>query len=296
LRGGGSLLTSSEIIDEERARDIAAATVGHTNLIKIQSGRNNWVYQTNDLVVSIPRTQRVNSYAIRYAAARHLERHAVPVPRVVKYSQVEGIDVLVAERIRAFPSYGENRHRNAGVILRQIHRAPSYGWGRLNAGLVGTSPSWVDFIDDYFNTSLSRVNAHPDLDKLSHVLREQYSRLLPLIHIPTSPSFLHADFHPGNMLYDGDTIAAVLDLDIVSSGPKEWDIGHYCFTCKDDPQHARAALLEGYGDASDQISELFYAMCIWTRKVGSQYRDRPDAFTESSDTLVTILERLDDVA
>lgn len=62
-------------------------------------------------------------------------------------------------------------------------------------------------------------SAHPDAWRTAYRLWEG----------PTPPSrrvFLHRDFHPGNVLWNGDRITGVVDWTSSCAGPPEEDIGH----------------------------------------------------------------------
>jgi aminoglycoside phosphotransferase (APT) family kinase protein len=74
------------------------------------------------------------------------------------------------------------------------------------------------------------------------------------------PCFLHRDFHPGNVLFDGAAVSGVVDWVETSWGPADLDVAH-CRTA--------LALLHGV-DAADRFRAAYVA------------RERLEAYLESS--------------
>ena len=121
-------------------------------------------------------------------------------------------------------------------------------------------------------------------------MEREYIKGLKLIECLDIPIFLHADFHINNLLFKDCKVVGVMDLDIVSSGDSEWDTGHYCHTFNYDRNNGINSLRSGYGQAIDILAERVYSIIIWTRKLGSQAIDRPEALKETIPELENILK------
>ena len=87
-------------------------------------------------------------------------------------------------------------------------------------------------LPDVLSKSRSVRGHEPDLDDLLKELRLAYqeaSEAADDTGIPQWPlQFAHADWHPGNMLFDGDRVAAVLDYDSARVWQRVLDIANGC--------------------------------------------------------------------
>ncbi|MDP3882215.1 MAG: aminoglycoside phosphotransferase family protein [Nanoarchaeota archaeon] len=268
----------------------------------IERGRNNWVFQKGEQILTIPRHERVKSYELRVAASRLLESHGIPVAEIIGHSPqtTDAPEYLIVRKVAGehinFESIGKAErkkiHISAGEILARIHEINIEGYGRLDGKLKGQSPSWTKFADEFFEESLRRVSAVPNLrEKYGKILQGEYEQGRNILASNTDQSLLHADFHPRNLLFDNGKVVAVLDLDIVTSGDTAWDTGHYCHTFNVDRSSGIRAFREGYGNPINQEAERLYSLMIWTRKIGSQARQRPEALKETLPELERILAR-----
>jgi aminoglycoside phosphotransferase (APT) family kinase protein len=266
----------------------------------VQRGRNNWVFESEGRILTVPRHERVKNYATRVRATQFLASHGIPVAEVLEYSpesdtqpeylvvrKVDGSNVDLAVLT---PGERASVHQSAGEVLRAIHNLKRPGYGRLDDSLVGEDSSWLEFTDRYFREAMRRVGESPDLlDKYGEVLEKAYAEGRKGLVGFSNPSFLHADVHPGNLLFVNSKVSAVLDLDLVTSGDAPWDTGHYCHTFNTDRAGGVKAFRAGYGLSGDPDRERLYSLMIWAKKIGSQATQRPDALKETIPELERII-------
>ena len=252
-------------------------------------------------MLAIPRHSRVKSYGIRVAAAHCLERHGIPVAKIIEY-HLEEKDIpeyLVFQKIKGEHidletltlQEQEKAHFSAGEILNAIHGIREIAkYGRLNAQLIGSAPSWEEFIRMYFKESLERLRENRELwAAYSEKLIHEYESHEEIVSRCIAPQFLHADFHLGNLLFKDLRVSAVLDLDLITGGDPAWDSCHYQHTFNTHRTVGVASFKEGYGRQLDARAEYLYSLVIWTRKIGSQAKERPEALQETIPELDLIL-------
>jgi len=268
--------------------------------ISIEKGRNNWVFEHEDKILTIPKHERVKNYSIRVRAIQFLHSNGIPVSEILDYSPenngtpeyllVKRVDGEHTDLLKSTLLEREMIHRSAGEILNAMHNLPSLGYGRLKPNLIGENGSWVDFTDKFFTESIRRVKKSPELYfRFGRTLEEEYKKGREKLVNFSLPCFLHADFHLGNLLFKNGKVSAVLDLDIVSSGDPNWDIGHYCHTFNIDRIEGVRSFRLGYNKSHDELRERLYCLMVWTRKIGSQAVQRPDALKETIPELEKIL-------
>lgn len=266
----------------------------------IGRGKNNWVFEYGDRILTIPRHERVKSYVVRVNATQYLHSKGIPVSEILDYSQENNRspEYLLVRRVKgehidlSKSTFLEREkvHRSAGEILRAIHNLDSFGYGRLKSDMAGENSSWIKFTDEFFAESIQRVKKSSELyHQFGKVLEEEYKKGRDNLINFSFPSFLHADFHLGNLLFGNGEVSAVLDLDIVSSGDPNWDSGHYLHTFNIDRVNGVKSFRLGYGKSYDGIRERLYCLMIWTRKIGSQAMQRPEALEETIPELEKIL-------
>ena len=283
----------------EQAHEVAVRLLPR-GFTPIERGRNNWVFEHGSKILTIPGHERVKSYAIRVKATQFLSSNGIPVSEILDYSpETNGTpEYLVVNRVdgehpdllKSTSLERERVHRSAGEVLNAIHNLASLRYGRFNPDLLGEDSSWVEFTDNFFAESIKRVKRSSELySRFGRLLEEEYQKGRADIVNFSAPSFLHADFHLGNLLFKNGQVSAVLDLDIVTSGDPNWDSGHYCHTFNVDRANGVKSFREGYGQPSDPNKERLYCLMIWTRKIGSQAVQRPEALKETIPELEKIL-------
>lgn len=267
---------------------------------QIKKGRNNWVFEGKEIILTIPKHKRVKDYAIRVNATRFLRNRGIPVAEVLDYSpENRGTpEYLLVRKVKGshpnlsslICSERERIHRSAGEVLAAIHSIDCRGYGRLDHNIEGKSDSWEEFLDEFFLESLNRVRQTEWLNlEFGEVLKREYEKKKADLPSLQRPSFLHADFHLGNLLFEDYEVSAILDLDLVSSGDPCWDTGHYCHTFNVDRKKGVHDFRKGYGRLEGLENERLYCLAIWTRKIGTQAIKRPEALKETIPELIKIL-------
>lgn len=278
-----------------------ASTLLPAGFIFINRGKNNWVFESKDRIITIPRHERVKNYSVRVSATNFLHTYGIPVSEVLDYSPESNgnPEYLLVKKVNGeHPDLSkvtllerEEIHRSAGEILSAIHDLNSLKYGRLNENLIGEDDSWLCFIDKFFAESIQRVKLSPELYKrFGEQLENEYEKSRLSLDNFFPSSFLHADFHLNNLLFNKCKVVAVLDLDIVTSGDPNWDTGHYCHTFNIDRTNGVKSFREGYNRSENSFKERLYCLMIWARKIGSQVIQRPEALEETIPELEKILK------
>lgn len=163
------------------------------------------------------------------AVLQRLARAGLPVPRIVH----AGGNVIVLEYVDATArlevDFGGIAAPSLASMLAAIHG--------IDIGLS------LQRNADYFRW---RIDAEPEVMDLA--MREPEIRgALRGVALPDPPGFVHGDFWPGNVLWSGDRIAAVIDWESAALGDPLADVA-----C------TRLDLLFVYGrDAMDEFTECY---------------------------------------
>lgn len=274
-------------------------SVRPTPFVLLEEGRNNLVFVSDSECISVPRDPTKTTYGVRVAAMRYLLANDIPTTRLVEHGYHAGMEYVITHKLLAKKidirvlECNERDHvlEERGRILAKLHRLHVQGFGRLNADLTGSHTSWRGFVEEYFWGSMKRLSKDRCLYSRYHsLLEEQYSEMSSVLDTPRT-SFLHGDYHLGNLLFRGLDVVALMDLDIVMSGDIHWDLAHFLHTCKDTRPNAAEMFRSGYGVAMEDARMSFYGMIIWTRKTASQAESRREALPETLEELNRILQK-----
>ena len=169
----------------------------------------------------------------------HLGRRGIPVPRVVASRTGERCVESGPGALWVMFRFVDGHHyrfdsrlqlRAAARCLAGMHEA---GAG-FNAGPVGdeTIPDlftwWARGKEEIagLRRMFAGAGVEAELDFLDH-WHTALTRELPLAVIEEMPrAWLHADFHPGNVIFASDQVRAVLDFDVVHHGFRLEDIAY----------------------------------------------------------------------
>lgn len=181
------------------------------------------------------------------------EGAGVPVPKVVHVLDEE--DALgegffmsrihgetIARRILRDEAYAQARKdlpAQCGKALAGIHSISSEGHGALQTS------SGLDQIAHYEAIYQSTGACRPIFDLAMVWLREN----LPP---PVPPVLVHGDFRLGNIMVDGEGLAAVLDWELAHLGDPREDIGWMCTNSWRFGQSEKR--LGGFGDVEELLS------------------------------------------
>lgn len=156
------------------------------------------------------------------------------------------------------------------VLSERLAGRPLHSWGRLTQGQVQTAAitlarlhERVRPLTSHYQTRLS----HYPIDDLearlsSGLTSESVERLLTTVasvEETTRDTLCHRDFHPGNLIWRGDTLTGVVDWTTSMAGPAWLDVAHFRVNLlvRDPSRIDAAAFLTTYS----QKRELVY--CTW---------------------------------
>jgi len=223
--------------------EVVGAPVAVGDLLRTSAGfsRENWVFDATwggerhalivrrDPVGSVLETDR----RIETAVLGALETTDVPAPRL-RWADLDGdrlgrpalIMDLVAGVCDGFVLNGgrsvAERVRLAQRIYDHLASIHLVDWRAVGLGAVLEDPGAQAALRaaDHWESQLRRVQLEPEpeLTFVLHWLRA---------HAPsnTITTLVHGDFKPGNLLLDGDEVAAVLDWETAHLGDPHEDLG-----------------------------------------------------------------------
>lgn len=169
----------------------------------------------------------------------HLRRHGIPSPQVVASETGErcvesgpGSLWVMFRFVAGYPYRYDSRLRlrHAARCLAGIHAAGSdFSAGPVQDETIPDLLRWwthgkeeIAGLRDMF----PGAGVEAELDFLDG-WRTALTRDLPLPVIDGLPrAWLHADFHPGNVIFSGDRVRAVLDFDVVHHGFRLEDVAY----------------------------------------------------------------------
>jgi aminoglycoside phosphotransferase (APT) family kinase protein len=125
-------------------------------------------------------------------------------------SRVPGITMLAA--MQAAPWHLRRLTGRLAAAQAALHRLPAPDW-------ADSGPEW-SLVERQLSLTrrLVELGAHPGLAQAL----ERTERLLPLLEVP-EPVICHGDFHPGNLLVEGDNVS-VIDWTVGGIGDRHGDI------------------------------------------------------------------------
>lgn len=217
---------------------------GYNTLAELESERQ-WTKALTDTGIAAPNGLLTHQ-------GKHFELIDIPVTGEQRYAGItkwaEGL--TVSDYLDANPEREARAtfFHKIGEIAAAIHNQstrwpapPGFARPRLDLdGLLGDAPRWGRFWE------------HPDLDKTERkLLLQARARLHDTLHAygerPDLFSLIHADLHPGNIVYDGSNLA-LIDFDDSAYGWHMYDIASALIEDRLRPGFSalRNSLLEGY--------------------------------------------------
>lgn len=195
------------------------------------------------LVVKTPRPGRSDRYPVAAWAARFLRDHDLPAPRPVWHAPGLAVETLCDGRplssalaIGRLADGPKAALQQAGAVLRQVHRLPVHGFGRLTPLGYGTHPSAADWL---LSAPPARSADEGHLAAQVHTVLREHANHLP----PDSPRLLHGDFTARHVLASGGVVRALVDLESVRGGDPMADLGGWTLQ---EPAALSEVLLDGY--------------------------------------------------
>lgn len=281
------------------ARGALGADVKVLSVKSLNVGRGPWLLrvdrsgQTRDVVLRVGGRITTNQIVTGAAALRCAEEHGLPAPRLIASDldgRVTGTPATLETAVpgsSVSPAQGSpERLRAAGAAIAKVHQVPlapqrdlpfkvrslqARGtlddqeamvrrWATLyRASSDPEKPAVVDALSEL--TGLPADRAHrlirtthstPLLQLADDVLREYGTPQGETV-------FVHADLHPGNMMWDGDTSVVLIDWKDAGVGNPGVDLGHL---------RMQMALWYGAGAPAHVLEG-------WQRETGREATDLP---------------------
>jgi Ser/Thr protein kinase RdoA (MazF antagonist) len=143
------------------------------------------------------------------------------------------------------------------------------------------------------------AGVEPELDFLDQ-WRTALTRYLPLPAVDELPrAWLHADFHPSNVVFAGEQVRAVLDFDVAHRGFRLADIAYarFCF-CRHRRSstvigaEASAAFLRAFDLTDLERRALPYLTVAVQARTAARYRVREREGSDPRQSLRTHVRRM----
>ena len=210
----------------------AAGLASNVELTRAHSVTNE-VWLSADFVIRVNR--RPDHRLRREANLGPVLPPEVKYPKIVAYGAGTGFDWLIVTRSpgrvlsRCWPSMSDAQRRNAvhelAALLKALHATPApkdlidVGAPQLLQREPGTSPVAP------LLAGLERARALPNvgaglIDQLTDIVRTTQ----PLIEPFDVPTLIHGDLTFENVLWDGDTIAGLIDFEWSRAAPPDLEL------------------------------------------------------------------------
>jgi Ser/Thr protein kinase RdoA (MazF antagonist) len=242
----------------------------------------------------------------------HLRRCGIPVPQVVASQTGDRCVESSPGSLWVMFHFVAGHHYlyGSGAQLLQAARCLS-GIHAAGAGFTAT-PVQDDTIPDLLRwwthgeeemaglrAMFAGAGLEPELDFLDS-WRTALTRDLPLPVIDELPrAWLHADFHPSNVVFADDELRAVLDFDVVHRGFRLADIAYamFCF-CRQSRSstiigaEASAVFLQAFDLTDLELRALRYFTVAVQARTAARYRVREREGTDPRQALRTHVRRM----
>lgn len=237
---GGTTITADELSAVMQKYDIGPVRASH--MLRIGNTRApKMVMRTEKGMYLLkrrpPGKEDIYHVAFSHAIQLHLELHGFPVPGIVRTKDenttvqhnghvYEIFHFAPGSRYEPTPGQAEA----AGRTLAEFHLA-----------LEDFPLNWRPLKNTYHDADgvrhyLKRIG-HKERDNPDHAVHEMIAVLMRLYNDSCvrvnqlgydewRMGIIHSDWHPGNMLFEGDTVSAVFDFDSVKLAPAVCDIGN----------------------------------------------------------------------
>jgi aminoglycoside phosphotransferase (APT) family kinase protein len=288
------MVTSQRLAEMRARKALAAAGIDADRpLVPLESATNE-VWAAGDVVVRVNR--RTQARLRREAALSVALPPEVHYPEVLASGTEAGEDWIVLRRVsgtplvRAWPSLSQQDRRRAvaevATALRALHATveprhlPPAGETPqlLVAGTRATEPVIA---------ALQRAAKLPHVDARAMATAVEWVQTMRTALDPfDAPTLIHGDLHFQNVLWDGERVTALLDLEFARAAPPDVDLDVLLRFCTAPflfvPVGREAeAMTEDYADVPfwirDEYPELFAHPRIFDRlrvyAVGSDVRD-----------------------
>lgn len=240
------------------SRDELASALGRPEILSaavIDTGQNNLVLDTGELIVRLPRHEEARCDLEREAETLALlaGRLPLPVPSVDVISFASGI-VAVHPKLGGSPlldlgAMSEAQRRQlAGMLagfLRALHALPLDTLG-MPAEADDPQAEWLVLLADTDEKVLPLLPAD-----IAAAIRGRFERFLSGNDLPHAMAIIHGDFGTGNILVDDGQVSGIIDFGGCAIGDPAYDLASLSAGLGDD----FLALLRPHYPGIDAMSE-----------------------------------------
>lgn len=205
----------------------------------------------DELIIKVPKTERLPRYALAAWAAGQLVALGVPTPSSVWHSERLSVETRCAGHSLADPWLGAPdtaaAAHHAGQLLRRIHTLPVSGYGRLSTEGKGEHTTAMDWL-----LRLPPAGPNHEMAALIHEVATALREHAALIS--RAPAhLLHGDWTARHALSEGNQITGVIDLESVRGGDPLSDVAGW--SLQEQPSLTEA-LCDSYFPAGPDQDEL----------------------------------------
>jgi Ser/Thr protein kinase RdoA (MazF antagonist) len=242
----------------------------------------------------------------------HLRRRGIPVPQVVTSRAGERCVESSPASLWVMSHFVAGRHYRYDSGAQLLHAARCLSAIHEAGASFTARPVQDDTIPDLLRwwthgeqemaslrAMFAGAGVEPELEFLGQ-WRTALTRDLPLPVIDQLPrAWLHADFCPGNVVFAGDEVRAVLDFDVVHRGFRLADIAYamFCF-CRQSRSstviraEASAAFLQAFGLTDTERRAFPYFSVAVQARTAARYQVRAREGTDPREALRTHVARM----
>jgi Ser/Thr protein kinase RdoA (MazF antagonist) len=242
----------------------------------------------------------------------HLSRRGIPVPRVVASRAGERCVESSPASLWVMTHFVTGHHYRYGSRKQLLHAARCLSAIHAAGASFTTRPVQDDTIPDLhrwwthgaeemagLRAMFAGAGVEPELDFLDRWLTA-LTRALPLPVVDELPrAWIHADYHPSNVVFAGDQVRAVLDFDVVHRGSRLADIAYamygFCRQSRSSTAigaEAPAAFLQPFDLTDVERRALPYFTVAVQARTAARYRVREREGTNPRKALRTHVRRM----
>lgn len=242
----------------------------HVPLTRASSVTNE-VWLTDEYVIRVNR--RPNHRLRREAYLAPQLPETVGYPRMIAYGGELGADWLIAERrpgemlSACWPSMSEFERQSAvrqfAGLLHELHQVPvPDGLSAVEDPPQLLDPKALPVVKPLLDT-LDKLALKPEVDQgliadTRHVVLASTPALEPF----SDATLIHGDLHFQNVLWDGFSVTAILDIEWARGGPPDLDLDVFLRFCSRPhwfvaPEYADQTRIEDYAAVPYWLAEYY---------------------------------------
>lgn len=206
----------------------------------------------NRVVLKIPFSQNKVLREVRMLERLHGQ---LPVPALIDhYVEKDGVGALLLSYLPGAPMTADITPSAAfdlGQLLARLHTNPMPAFGDEFESLPSAASDWWAMMDDYFQqwTPLcAQVLEGEFLQRVEKIYQQLRADLPP----PDGPCAVHADYRPGNVLWQNGLITGLIDFESARGGSADRDFIKIKEELWDAYPGTQQPFLAGYQSVRDQ--------------------------------------------